>query len=1417
MKVYTEILRSMKRARHGFQSYLLFFLLLSFSSLALAQDVTFAPASVSWGPVSVGQTSAAKTVTLTNNQSSALTISGIAFPAGSDFMQTASNCPVAPATLAAGGNCTISLAFRPLATGARTGTMSVLDDAPSSPQILKLTGTGGTGQVIFSPSSLSFSSTDSGSTSPVQTATLTNTQSSAVTIASIAATGLFKQTNDCPSSLAAQASCTISVTFAPTSTGSKTGYVNASVGSTLLQLYLSGTATAAGSGSVTFSPKSLSFPSTTVGSTSAAQTATLTNGQTGPLTISSLAVAGDFAQTASTCPVSPATLAAGATCTISLNFQPQAEGTRSGTLTVSDDASGSPQVLSLTGTGASSTGSVALSPASLTFPSTTVGSTSAAQTATLTNTQSTAVTVTNIAATGQFAQTNNCPGSLPANGSCTISVTFAPTSTGTQTGSLSLNAGSSPLQVNLSGTATSASGSVTLTPASLSFPATNVGSTSAAQTATLSNTQSTAVSVANIAATGQFAQTNNCPGSLPANGSCAISVTFAPTSSGAQTGSMNASLSSGPLQVSLSGTGNTPTGGVTYTPKQYTFPDQAPGVTSAPVNVTLTNGQSTALAISSIQLAAPFSQTNNCGSSLASGTSCTIVMTYSPTVKGYSTATLTINDNAANSPQTVAVAGNAVTPVTIKPASGGLSFYHQVMNTPSTPLQVTVTNNQSVALAINSITSTADFPFTTACVGSNGTGSLAPQATCTINVVSEPQALSTRTATLSIAVSAPGSPFTVPLAGYGIAGTPGIAVTVTPTTPCAAPSSSTQFSAIVSGTSNTAVKWYADYILGGNATAGTISESGVYTAPSTAGTHVIKAASQASPSINGTTNVSVTTTPVFAIYPFSSSLPPGGQQTFQAQVCYVPDTNGVTWTVDNIAGGNSTVGTVSSAGVYTAPATAGTHSVRVTDASLGKSSGSLVTVFSGVTIDFGSRTNTAHPIPANLLGTGRGESFHTTADRALVTQAGVTVSRLYSAIPQVYATTTPDWTKIDPMIASIQAAGMHPMIQMSYSPPWLQPTSGTCAGSSIATPTDVNKWGQIAASYVAHFDAAFPGFVQDYEIWNEPNASGLCSSNHLNDYIKIYAAAAPLMKQQAATDGATIRVGGPVLSSFASSWISTLLSTASTAPYVDFISYHQYTFGQTALNVQWDSYNGNNSVYQFMQDPSFGVSSVYNKVYALVKAGKQPLGAKTPIYVTEFNSNWAFFQDCCKNDPVYAPLFNAVYISDLLNNVYSSGAPSMPGKLVYFASNAYPYFCLIGVPDANNDCLYSAGSTPQPYPQFYTYDLLSSNDYLGLVNGGYMAASISPPTGGGGPVATAFYTASQDAIMVTNPTSVDYGQVPVTLKNVGFGTPQATLYQIVNGASINSSSLALTAQGSNYSATISLPPYSVQAISLKGQ
>lgn len=853
---------------------------------------------------------------------------------------------------------------------------------------------------------------------------------------------------------------------------------------------------------------------------------------------------------------------------------------------------------------------------------------------------------------------------------------------------------------------------------------------------------------------------------------------------------------------------------LSYSPKLITFPNQAIGSTSPSHQITLNNYYAATVNINSIQVPAPFTETNNCGSSLTDGQSCTINVFFSPTAVKYYSTTLTISDNVSGSPQSVTLTGNGIIAVTYRPPVGGYYFNDQIVSTPSTAQAVTITNNQTTSLTFSSITSTSDYPFTTNCGNGSGGGTLGPGATCTIEVVFDPTVIGKRTANLQIAENAPGSPIVVPLTGTGISGTPGPGVDVTPALPCTSPSGTMQFAASVTDLSNTAVTWYVDGAKNGNTTVGTITASGLYTSPPYAGTHIIKAVSQASTSVSGSAKLTVSQSPNIEIYPYVASIPVGGQQTFQGQVCQVPQTTGVSFTVDDIAGGNATVGTVSNTGVYTAPPVAGKHTVRVTSSALNKTSGGVVTVFSAITADFGSRTFTTYPIPANMFGTGRGESIPTTSGRELLTEAGLTETRINANIPVVYATQTPNWTEIDPLISTIQAAGQHAILQLTYSPPWLQPTTGTCKANEYAAPTNVTEWATIAAAYVAHMDSTFPGVVQDYEIWNEPNATGMCSSNNLDSYMALYAAAAPAIKAQASHDGATDRVGGPVLAGDSATWLSTFLGSSTTAPYVDFVSYHQYINGLTELSTQWDTYNGDPSLYELTQDPTIGAFAEYNDVLADVAAGKQPGGAETPVYITEYNTNWAFFNDCCRNSATYAPVWNALYVTDLLDSVYK-GSAKMPNKLIYFAGSAYPWFCMIGVLDTNLDCLYSAGATPAPYPQYYTYQLFASSTYLGLQGGGYMAKSLSTPTGGGGLATTAFYTSTQDAVVIVNPTSTAYPHISVTLANPGFASTQGTLYSVVNGAEIQSSGISFSVQGTSFTTTIDVPAYSVQGVSLK--
>ncbi|MFL5658953.1 MAG: N,N-dimethylformamidase beta subunit family domain-containing protein [Ktedonobacteraceae bacterium] len=441
--------------------------------------VSLSPTSLSFSNQQVNTTSASQAVTLTNSGNAALTINtiGVSGTNSGDFAQT-NTCPISPSTLAANASCTISVTFTPTATGTRSASVSITDNASGSPHTVALSGSGTSAPapaVSLSPSSLSFGNQNVNTTSAAQTVTLTNSGNAALTISSIGLSGTnsgdFAQTNNCPSTLAAGASCTINVTFTPTATGARSASVSITdnASGSPHSVALSGTGTTPAP-AVSLTPSSLTFSSQVVGSTSAAQAVTLKNSGTADLTISTISLGGtnpgDFAQT-NTCPISPSTLAAGASCTISVTFTPTATGTRNASVSITDNAADSPQTIALSGSGASAPApAVSLTPSSLTFSSQAIGSTSAAQAVTLKNSGTAALTITAIGLTGtnagDFAQTNTCPispSTLAAGASCTINVTFTPTATGTRSASVTItdNASGSPHSVALSGTGSSTS------------------------------------------------------------------------------------------------------------------------------------------------------------------------------------------------------------------------------------------------------------------------------------------------------------------------------------------------------------------------------------------------------------------------------------------------------------------------------------------------------------------------------------------------------------------------------------------------------------------------------------------------------------------------------------------------------------------------------------------------------------------------------------------------------------------------------------------------------------------------------------------------------------------------------------------------------------------------------------------------
>ncbi|HEY6766006.1 MAG TPA: choice-of-anchor D domain-containing protein [Candidatus Sulfotelmatobacter sp.] len=307
-----------------------------------------------------------------------------------------------------------------------------------------------------------------------------------------------------------------------------------------------------------------------------------------------------------------------------------------------------------------SASSVSLTATSVAYATTTLGTTSQAQTVVLRNMGSAQLSIASIMTTGDFAETDNCGTSVPAAGSCSFSITFSPTAPGSRTGSIVIqdDAIGSPSTIVLTGDAYGSA--VVLSPPSLTFAAQQVAVTSASQTLTLTNSGNAALNISGIQATGDFAETNDCSSTLAASSSCTISVTFTPTAAGTRAGTLtiNDDALGNPQTVPLAGIGTaTPIAIAVVTPASLAFSAQPLGAPSATQTVILTNTGNATLNIAQMQATGDFTQTSDCAATLSATASCTIQVTFTPSALGVRSGNLTLSDNASGNTQVVGLAG----------------------------------------------------------------------------------------------------------------------------------------------------------------------------------------------------------------------------------------------------------------------------------------------------------------------------------------------------------------------------------------------------------------------------------------------------------------------------------------------------------------------------------------------------------------------------------------------------------------------------------------------------------------------------------------------------------------------------------------------------------------------------------------
>ncbi|WP_307846618.1 choice-of-anchor D domain-containing protein [Actinospica durhamensis] len=453
--------------------------------------------------------------------------------------------------------------------------------------------------------------------------------------------------------------------------------------------------------------------------------------------------------------------------------------------------------------------SVTTSPSALSFGSQATGTTSSAQSVTVSNPTGSAASVSSIAVSGPFAQTNTCGSSIAAGGSCTVNVTFSPTASGAATGSLTVNAGGVTDTVALSGSGVAPGPVLAANPASLAFPATIQGSTASSQAVTITNSGTSAATVSGVSVSGAFAQTNNCS-SIAVGGSCTVNVTFTPTAAGTNSGTLTvaSNANNSPLTVALSGSG---IGATTNIALQATMTgsSSASGYPATNTNdnntstywesldgsaypQTLTAQWTSAMPLASVTLTLPPSSAwatrTETLSVLGSnnGSSWTTLVgsagyTFNPSTGN--TASITLPANSKYQYLQLSFTGNTgwsaaqLSEFQVYPAVGGggtttsatlsaspspVSFGS--VNTGSTSAQtVTITNTGSAAASISSVAATSPFTESNTCATS-----LAAGASCTATVTFAPAAAGAASGSLTVSSNATDSTLTVALSGTGV-------------------------------------------------------------------------------------------------------------------------------------------------------------------------------------------------------------------------------------------------------------------------------------------------------------------------------------------------------------------------------------------------------------------------------------------------------------------------------------------------------------------------------------------------------------------------------------------------------------------------------------------------------------------------
>jgi len=623
-------------------------LTVSLAGVATQAALSISPASLSFNNIVVGQTST-QSVTLTNNGNASLTLTAAKLT-GAGFGTTGLSLPV---TLNAGQGTSFNVQFAPTTTNASSGSIAFTDNATGSPQTLTMSGSAVNPSSTLSanPGTINFSNVVVGNTG-TQTVSLNNTGGAAVTITQVspAGTGFGVTGVTVGQTIAAGSSISFAATFTPTAAGVASGSVtiNSNASDSTVSVALAGTGT---QGSLAANPSSVNFGSVLVGSNGSVSV-TISNPGTAALSITGATIAGaGFSMTS----LPPQSLNPGQATSFTATLTPTSAGSPTGTVSIVSNAPGSPLKINLSGSVPAAQAQISISPSALAFNTVAVGS-SATQNFTLTNTGNAALNITAAGITGSGYTTNlSAPATIAPGANSTFTVTYAPTSEGSASGSVSLtsNAPGSPEAITLSGTGLQAQPAAN--PTSTTFANVAVGNSNS-QPITLKNNGNTTLTFSQVSVTGSssgFSVTGiSTTTTIAAGASTTFNAVFTPTLAGTVSGSVVLTTNGAPSQltVALSGTGAASTQQLGASPATLSF-GSVPAGQSASLTTTLTNTGNSNVNITGVTASGTGFSASGIGSGLVltPGQTATLTVQFAPTTTGTDAGSVSVASNATNS------------------------------------------------------------------------------------------------------------------------------------------------------------------------------------------------------------------------------------------------------------------------------------------------------------------------------------------------------------------------------------------------------------------------------------------------------------------------------------------------------------------------------------------------------------------------------------------------------------------------------------------------------------------------------------------------------------------------------------------------------------------------------------------------